>query len=42
VPLIAEGTVIGVLALGAREREFEDEQIRLAARLPAGTSRSTS
>lgn len=30
VPLIAEGTVIGVLALGAREREFDDEQIRLA------------
>jgi len=30
VPLVAEGTVIGVLALGARDRAFDDEQIRLA------------
>src|SRR5262249_7441101 len=30
VPLIVEGTVIGVLALAARDREFDDEQIQLA------------
>ena len=33
VPLIARGTVIGVLALGSRQRRFDEEEVRLARAL---------